>query len=80
MSIDTAVVTRKANFNVGDGAATSYNLAHNFGTRDVQIRVYRNSTPWDDVEVDISRPDVNTVTLTFATAPAASAFRASVQG
>lgn len=80
VSIDTAIVTRKANFSVGDGAATSYNLVHNWGTRDVMVRVYRNSTPWDDVEVDITRPDVNTVTLTFATAPAAAAFRGVVQG
>lgn len=80
VAIDTAVVTRKANFAIGDGAATAFNLTHNFGTRDVQVQLYRNSTPWDTVEADITRPDVNTVTVTFATVPAASAFRASVQG
>jgi hypothetical protein len=80
VGIDTAVVTRKANFNVGDGAATAYNLVHNFGTRDVQVRLYRNSTPWDTIEADETRPDVNTVTVTFATAPAANAYRAVVQG
>lgn len=80
VGIDTAVVTRKVNFDVGNGAATTYNLTHNLNTRDVQVRVYRNTTPWDDVEVDITRPDANTVTVTFATAPAAAAFRASVQG
>lgn len=80
VSVDTAVVVRKVNATIGDGAATSINVVHNLGTRDVQVQVVRNSTPWDTVEVDVSRPDVNSVTLGFTSAPAANAYRASIQG
>jgi len=80
VAIDTTVVARKIAFNVGDGTSTAITLTHNLGTNDVNVTCYRNSTPWDDVIVDISRPSINTVTLTFATAPAANAFRALVTG
>ena len=55
-------------------------VTHNFNTRDVTVTVYRNSTPWDDVDVDVERSSVNTVEVRFATAPAAGAFRIVVQG
>ena len=55
-------------------------VTHNFNTRDVHVQVYRNSTPWDNVEVDIERSTVNTVEVRFATAPAAAAYRIVVQG
>ena len=80
VAIDTAVVVRKASFNVGDGAATSYVLTHNLGTRDVQVTVYTNSAPYDEVLADVEHTDANTVTVRFAAAPAASAYRATVQG
>lgn len=80
VGIDTAVVTRKVNFNVGNGSLTSIALTHNLGTRDVQVQVYRNSTPWETVFCGVERTDTNTVTLTFATAPTSNQFRAIVQG
>jgi hypothetical protein len=61
-------------------AATTTTVTHNFNTRDVKVEVYRNSTPWDTVDVDVERPDVNNVLVRFATAPAASAFRIVVEG
>lgn len=70
-----AGAVRRVTGNVGDGTATAITITHSFGTRDVVVQVYRNSTPWDTVEVDVERPDVNSVTLRFATAPAAAAFR-----
>jgi hypothetical protein len=42
--------------------------------------VYRNSTPWDTVEVDMERDTVNSVLVRFAAAPAAGAFRIVVAG
>lgn len=32
---------------IGDGTATQYDITHNFGTRDIEINVYQNSSPWD---------------------------------
>lgn len=71
---------RKATASIGDGSATSFNLDHNFNTRDVTVEVYRNSGNYDSVLCDITRPSVNRVTLTFAAAPAAGAFNVVVLG
>lgn len=71
---------RKATATFGDGSATSFNIDHNFNTRDVQVEVYRNSGNYDSVLCDVTRPSVNRVTLTFAAAPAASAFNVVVWG
>lgn len=78
ISVDTAVVERKVNFSVGDGSATAITLTHNLNTRDCQVTVYRDSAPFDEVDLDVAHDTVNTVILTFATPPAASAFRAHV--
>ena len=64
----------------GDGSATTFNVDHNFNTRDVVVEVYRNSGGYDSVLCDVTRPTVNRVTLTFAAAPAASAFNVVVMG
>lgn len=71
--------TRKASANVGNGSATSFAVAHNFGTRDVVVNVYDNAT-WDTVEVDVVRTDTDNVTVSFTTAPASNAYRVVVIG
>lgn len=65
---------------IGDGSATSFNVDHAFGTRDVTVGVYRNSGSYDEVIADITRPSVNRVTVTFAVAPASGAYRVVVLG
>lgn len=65
---------------VGDGAATTYTVTHNFATRDVLVQVYQTATPWAQVYADVTLPSVNTATVTFASAPAAGAYRVVVQG
>ena len=65
---------------IGDGSATSFNIDHNLNTRDVQVAVFLNSGNYDDVLVDVTRPTVNRVTLTFASAPGVNAYRAVVTG
>lgn len=52
----------------GDGAATSYAIAHNLGTVDVAVSVYRVSDG-ASVLCDVARTDANTVTLSFSRAP-----------
>lgn len=69
---------RKSLHNVGDGTSTNIALTHNLGTRDVDVDVYRNSSPYDQIIVDNERTDTNTVTLKFAVAPGSNAFRAII--
>jgi hypothetical protein len=61
--------------NVGDGSATSYNIDHNFGTKDNVVQVYRNSGNFDSIECDVQRPTTNRVTLVFSAAVASNAYR-----
>jgi len=59
-------------------SATSYAVAHGLGTTDVHVQVY--ATSGAQVETGVTVTDANTVTLSFATAPAAGAFRVVVVG
>lgn len=70
----------KYSANVGDGSSTTITVNHALGTRDVNVQVYRNSSPWDTVVCDVERTDTNNVTLKFATAPASNAYRVVVIG
>jgi hypothetical protein len=65
---------RKLTGTVGDGAATSYAINHNFNTRDVIVEVYRNSGNFDTILVEVQRTSVNQITLVFASAPTAAQF------
>lgn len=79
LSVDTTIVARRAAFTVGNGALTSIPLVHNLGTQDVAVSVRLASTN-EGIMVDWVATDANTVTLTFASAPAANAIKAVVVG
>jgi len=77
VAVDTTVVVRKFAASIGNGAATALAVTHNLGTRDITWACYDN-TAFNDVLVDAVRTDANTLTLTFAVAPTASAYRVVV--
>jgi hypothetical protein len=77
--VDPSVVARKYATNIGNGSSTSIAVTHNLGTNDVVVAVY-DSTTKEDVAPDVVRTDTNTVTLTFAVAPASNAYRCVVTG
>lgn len=79
VSVDTSVVARKASTNIGNGAATSIAFVHNLGTKDVVVSVREVSSD-AFVLADWVATDTNTVTITFAVAPASNAYRATVIG
>ena len=60
------------------GGSTSQAVTHNLNTRDVEVQVYRVASPYDTVDCDVERTDVNNVTLRFSVAPAASEYRCVV--
>lgn len=80
VAIDTAVVVVKYAANVGDGSATSYTITHNLNTRDVQVTLFDNSSPYAEVIADVLHTTVNTVTLQFSVAPTSNQYRVVIQG
>ena len=67
--------------NVGDGVNSIFTVNHNFASRDVFVAVFSNGGAYDDVEVEVSRPDTNNVNVEFAgNIPASNAFRVIVLG
>lgn len=69
---------RKTSGTIGDGSATAYTVTHNFNSRNVMVSVFKNSGNYDEVLVDITRPTVNSIVITFASAPAAAAYAYTV--
>lgn len=79
VAIDTSVVARKFSADIGDGSSTALTVTHNLGTKDVTVQVRRKS---DDVMVyaDVVATSTTVATITFASAPATNAYRATVIG
>ena len=61
------------------GVATTFDIDHNFNTRDVTVQVF-DSASYDTVTTDIVRTTVNKVQVTFSVAPGASSYRVVVTG
>lgn len=79
-AIDTAIVVRKYAANVGDTTNTSYTVTHNLGTKDVQVTVYDNSSPYAEVVCDVQHTSTTAVTVLFSVAPSTNQYRVVVQG
>lgn len=47
----------------GNGALVSFAIVHNFGTRAVNVTIYRTASPYDEVDCYVEHTDVNTVTV-----------------
>lgn len=48
---------------LGDGAATSFVCDHNLGTKAVTVTVFRNASPYDEIDVAVLRPTTNRVVI-----------------
>lgn len=64
--------------NIGNGVATSYAVTHSLNTVDVVVMLKDNNT-LEEVFADVVITDVNTVTVSFATAPASNAYRVIIK-
>jgi hypothetical protein len=79
LQVDTAIVARKFAFTIGDGAATAIVVTHNLNTQDVAVALRLAATN-EAIDTDWTATSVNSVTITFATAPAANAIKGVVIG
>ena len=79
IGIDTSLVSRKYSANVGNGSLTSIAVTHGLGTKDVTVSL-RQVSDDSGIITDWVATDTNTVTLTFAVAPASNALRVTVTG
>lgn len=71
---------RKYATSIGDATATSFQIDHEFGTKDVTVQVFQNSADYGQVEVDVEHTHVDYLTIKFAAAPALNEFRVVVVG
>ena len=79
VAINTDVVTRKYTATIGDGTTTSYTVTHNLNTRYVQVTVF-DAASYAQVFTDVANTTANTVTISFANAPASNAYNVVVLG
>jgi hypothetical protein len=77
IAVDPTVVARKASATIGDGTATTITFTHNLNTQDVLVMVRLVSSN-EQVIVDNVANGVNTVQLTFGTAPTTGQYRVTV--
>lgn len=75
----TPTLARVASQLVGDNSNTSFDVVHNFGTRDVLVQVYDVST-YDTVVTDVVRATADKVTVTFSVAPSSNSYKVVVTG
>ena len=76
---DYHAVARKYATTLGS-SAISYTIAHNLGTSDVTVQIFEALTPFAQVEADVQRTGIDSVTINFASAPSAGEYRVVVVG
>lgn len=65
---------------IGDGTATSYTVTHSLGTKNVIWQLFDNTGTFDDAIPNVSRPTINTLTVSFSVAPAVNRWQIVVEG
>jgi hypothetical protein len=75
----TEVYPRKNTVLIGDGVAQTFEVAHDLGTRDVQVQVL-DATTYETVEVNVSRPDETKVVVEFLIVPTLEQFKVIMIG
>jgi len=79
IQLDASIAARKFSSTIGNGAATVISVTHGLGTKDVHVSV-RAVADDSHVIADFISVDINTVSVTFAAAPASNAYRVTVIG
>jgi hypothetical protein len=63
-----------------ESAPFTFTATHNLGTRDVTVQVFATASPYNQIECDVDHTSTSVVTLTFAAAPTAGAYRVVITG
>lgn len=64
----------------GDGVARLFTINHNLGSRDVGVVAYRSVAPFDQIELDVERTDLNNVTIVTDKPPTFQEYTVVVSG
>lgn len=75
----TPVLARVASQVIGNGAASTFTITHNFNTRAVVVQVFDTAT-YDSVITDVVRTTTDSVTVSFAVAPDNNAYTVVITG
>lgn len=65
VTLNATVVAAKAaaRFAGNLTASTSQSIVHNLNTRDVTVQVYNTASPYEEIEVEVERTTVNSITI-----------------
>lgn len=80
LTLQTSFALQKYATHVGNGSSTSYTVTHGLGTKDVNVHIYQNGSPYAQIEADVEHTTNNTITVKFATAPTTDEYRVVVIG
>jgi hypothetical protein len=69
-----------ADITTTESAPFTFTATHNLGTRDVTVQVFATASPYNQIECDVDHTSTSVVTLTFAAAPTAGAYRVVITG
>ena len=73
-------IARKYATTIGDGAATSYTVTHNLGTKDLTVQIFESNADYNQIEADVQHTSDSVVTVKFASAPNAGEYRVVIVG
>ena len=65
---------------IGASTATAYTVTHSLNSRDVNVTIREDASPYAIVYPDVEMTDANTVTVRFGFAPTTSSYRVIVAG
>ena len=73
-------IARRHAETIGDGTALSYDVFHNFKTKDVTVQVFETNADYNQIEADVQHTTDMKVVIKFASAPTIGEYRVVVVG
>jgi len=80
VAVDPTVVPRKFTTTIGDGATTSFIVAHNLNNTDPVVAVWEAGATGEQALPQILKNNANNITVNFLLAPALNSYKVTVIG